>query len=241
MSEQKRSFFDGDPRMLFVFGLVTGVALTMIFSGGFSTPSFASNNGGNRVAANDTAAGAAAGAGAGQPVGELAVANGDDHVRGNLNKAKVVLVEYSDFECPFCNRHHPTMQQIMEDYGDDVAWVWRHFPLSFHPNAQKAAEASECAADQGKFWEMADALTENYDQLNAALYSQLAEEVGLNVNRFQTCLDSGEKAEEVRADMQTGATAGVSGTPATFVNGQLVSGAVPYTSFQQIIDAELGN
>lgn len=240
MSEKKRSFFDGDPRMLFVFGLVTGVALTMIFSGGFSTPTFAGNNGGgnNRVAVTDPAPTAPSG---GEQVGELAVANADDHVRGNLNKAKVVLVEYSDFECPFCNRHHPTMQQIMDDYGDDVAWVWRHFPLSFHQNAQKAAEASECAADQGEFWAMADALTENYDRLSDSLYTQLAEEIGLNMNRFQTCLDSGEKAEDVRADMQTGATAGVSGTPATFVNGQLVSGAVPYTSFQQIIDAELAN
>src|SRR3989338_5570869 len=98
-----------------------------------------------------------------QPSGNIAAApaRADDHVRGNP-KGKVVIIEYSDFECPFCGRHVPTINQILDQYGDDVKFIYRHFPLtSIHPNAQKAGEASECAAEQGKFWEYHDILFAN--------------------------------------------------------------------------------
>lgn len=163
-----------------------------------------------------------------------------DHIRGGKN-AKVTIVEYSDFECPFCSRAHPTIQQVMNEYGDDVRVVYRHFPLSFHPQAQKAAEASECAADQGKFWQFHDVVFENQDlvQGGVAQFKKWAVELGLNASKFNNCLDSGEKAQLVTDDTNEGSALGVTGTPGFFINGQSVVGAQPFSVFKQIIDAEL--
>lgn len=165
-----------------------------------------------------------------------------DHIRGNPDAA-VSVIEYSDFECPFCARNHPTMQQIVDTYGDDVNWVYRHFPLAFHPNAQKAAEASECAAEEGKFWEMADMLMEKgTDNTQLASY---AAAIGLNAAAFKECLDSGKMAAKVQSDMTEGSSAGVSGTPGNIIlkNGtkdsRMVSGAQPFAAFQTIIDEML--
>lgn len=166
--------------------------------------------------------------------------NSDDHVRGNAN-AKVTIVEYSDFECPFCGSAFPTVEQVLAEYGDDVRLVYRHFPLSFHAQAQKAGEASECAADQDKFWEFHDTIFQNQDLLAGGV-TQLktwAKEIGLNSSQFDSCLDSGEKAERVTSDMADGSQFGVTGTPAFFVNGTKIVGAQPFGAFKQIIDAEL--
>ena len=236
-SNKGQGFFDGNPKMIFVFGLVTGIAVTAIFGGGINLPTLNAAGGArgsdDRVVAdfNDTNTGGTAPAAA-----ELAPVTADEHIRGDITKAKVVLVEYSDFECPFCSRHHPSMVQAMEEYGDDIAWVYRHFPLSFHPQARPSALASECAAEQGKFWEYADELFANQDQLGDAYYTQLAGELGLNTGEFTECYESERYADIVDADQATGATAGVSGTPATFVNGVLVSGAVPYSTLQSAIE-----
>lgn len=163
-----------------------------------------------------------------------------DHMRGGEN-AKVTIVEYSDFECPFCARAHPTVKQVMDTYGDDVRIVYRHFPLSFHPQAQKAAEASECAADQGKFWEMHDLMFENQEALASGVtqFKQWAAQLKLNTTKFNSCLDSGEKASIVQAHADEGAALGVTGTPGFFVNGISVVGAQPFSVFKQIIDQEL--
>lgn len=160
----------------------------------------------------------------------------DDHVRGNFN-ASITLIEFSDFECPFCVRHYPTLNKILNDYKGKIRLVYKHFPLRFHPNAQKAAEASECADEQGKFWEYHDKLFENF-QIGYSIenFKKWAKELGLNVNQFNDCLDSGKYAKKVQADSQEGLEKGVNGTPATFVNGQLISGAQPYELFKQIID-----
>lgn len=222
--------------MLYVFGLVSGIALTLLVNTVIPGVNVANTNAPRAAApsvvqpTNDLPEPAA---------GPLAEVTAADHVRGDLKSAKVVLVEYSDFECPFCSRHHPVMQQIMDTYGDDVAWVYRHFPLSFHPEAAPAAIASECAAQQGKFWEYADALIAGQDKLGTAFYTELATQLGLNMNKFNSCLTNPATQALVDEDVQSGSTAGVSGTPATFVNGQLVSGAVPFASFKQMIDAEL--
>ena len=156
--------------------------------------------------------------------GNVKPASKDDHVRGDLAKAQVVLIEYSDFECPFCIRFDPTMQQVMKTYGDKVAWVYRHFPLSFHANAQKEAEASECAAELGgntAFWKYADAI---YSRTKGGgtgfpLTSlvPLAKELGLNEAKFKSCLDSGKYAAKVQSDMDSGQSAGVGCTPATIL------------------------
>lgn len=163
----------------------------------------------------------------------------EDHIRGNKD-AKVTLIEYSDFECPFCKRHTPSMEQALKDFPKDVRVVYRHYPLtSIHPNAQKAAESAECAAKLGgndAFWKMHDKL------FAAAAFSpegfvSMAKEIGLKEADFKKCLDSGEMANRVNADVASGNDSGVEGTPATFINGQLVSGAVPYASMKAQIQA----
>lgn len=158
-----------------------------------------------------------------------------DHVLGNQD-APVTLVEFSDFECPFCERAYPTFKKILENYKYQVRLVYKHFPLGFHPNAQKAAEASECAAEQGKFWEYHDKIFDNQSAgLSVEKFKQWAQDLELDAQKFNDCLDSGKYASQVQSDYQEGVTKGVNGTPATFVNGQLISGAVPYETFEQAI------
>ena len=149
---------------MFLFGLVTGVAIAAIlYAFFFAGP----NAGGTRTANTNTPTVAdttVPTVPAPTIAREPAQVTNDDWVRGDLKKAKVVLVEYSDFECPFCGRHHPTMQSLMNTYGDDIAWVYRHFPLSFHPQAMPAALASECVGEQlgdDGFWAFGDRLFEN--------------------------------------------------------------------------------
>ncbi len=173
-------------------------------------------------------------------IADLTVSD-DEHIKGGKN-AKVTIVEYSDFECPFCKRALPTVNQILDTYGDDVRLVYRHFPLrSIHANAQKAAEASECAADQGKFWEYHDLMFENSTLVAGGIpqFKKWAAELRLNTSTFDNCLDSGEKADDVDEDFATASANGVQGTPAFFINGTSLSGAQPFAAFKTIIDAEL--
>jgi protein-disulfide isomerase len=163
-----------------------------------------------------------------------------DHIKGAVN-AKVTLIEYSDFECPYCTKHRSSLDQAVAEFPNDVQLVYRHFPLSFHANAQKAAEASECAAKQGKFWEMHDKIFEasGAGTMSVDKWKELARGLGLDGAKFDACLDSGETADRVAQNLDEGSYAGVGGTPATFVNGQLVEGAVPYETLKAMIQAEL--
>ncbi|OGZ20366.1 MAG: hypothetical protein A2626_00945 [Candidatus Nealsonbacteria bacterium RIFCSPHIGHO2_01_FULL_38_55] len=163
-----------------------------------------------------------------------------NHIRGDFD-APITLVEFSDFECPFCERHYQTLNKILNDYNGKVRLVYKHFPLGFHPNAQKAAEASECADEQGKFWEYHDKLFENLTASGYSLanFKKWAGDLGLNEREFNDCLDSGKFAQKVQADFQEGSEKEVNGTPATFVNGELISGALPYELFKQAIDGLL--
>jgi len=153
--------------------------------------------------------------------------------------APVTIVEFSDFQCPFCSRLLPTMAEVEKKYGDKVRVVFRQFPLSFHQNAQKAAEASLCAQDQGKFWEMHDAMFGDQNALGVDQLKAKAAGLGMNADKFNKCLDSGEKAAAIQADQKAGAEAGVSGTPAMFVNGRFINGAVPIDQITPIIDDEI--
>ena len=159
-------------------------------------------------------------------------------VRGNP-KAAVTIVEFSDFECPFCVRARPTVKRVRETYGDKVQWAFRHYPLDFHPQAQKAGEAAACAAEQGRFWEMHDLLWDKPTQLQVAQLKQYAGALGLDAQAFAACLDGGRHADFVERDFRAGQEYGVTGTPAFFVNGRLISGAQPFEAFQQVIDDEL--
>jgi protein-disulfide isomerase len=155
------------------------------------------------------------------------------------DNAPITIVEFSDFECPFCSRVNPTLAQVQQNYGDKVRIVFRQFPLAMHPNAQKAAEASLCAHDQGKFWQMHDLMFAQQKELGVDQLKAKASQLGLDTESFNQCLDSGEYADQVRTDMADGTAAGVSGTPAMFVNGVPISGAVPYEQVAAMIDDEL--
>jgi protein-disulfide isomerase len=153
--------------------------------------------------------------------------------------APVTIVEFSDFQCPFCSRLTPTLAEVEKKYGDKIRLVFRQYPLPFHQNAQKAAEASLCAADQGKFWELHDAMFGNQGELGVDQLKAKAASLGLNADKFNKCLDSGEKAAAIQADVKAGSAAGVSGTPAMFINGRFINGAVPLDNITTVIDDEL--
>lgn len=191
-----------------------------------------------------------AGAGAQPTAGKVKPITAADHIRGNKN-AKVTLLEYSDFECSFCKRFTPTINELLEAYGDKIKFVFRHYPLPFHANAQKEAEASECIAELGgndAFWKYYDAIFERTtsDGTGFALdkLGPLASELGVDQQQFQSCLDSGKYEKLVKDTITEGQTAGVSGTPSTFVidskgNSQLVVGAQPIDAFKTAIDKAL--
>ncbi len=167
----------------------------------------------------------------------------DDAVLGD-DDAPITIVEFSDFECPFCGRFHTsTWPELKSKYVDTgkVKFVYRDFPLSFHPQAQKAAEAAECAGEQDKYWEMHELLFSQGVQGGVTSFKQFASQIGLNTGKFNDCLDSGKMVSEIRKDMADGAAVGVQGTPAFYVNGVEVSGAQPFQVFQQIIDGQLAN
>jgi protein-disulfide isomerase len=155
------------------------------------------------------------------------------------DNAKVTIVEFSDFQCPYCGREYPVVEKVMKDYDGKVKLVFRNFPLDFHPFAAKAAEAGACAADQGKFWPMHDKMFGNQEKLTVDDLKGYAKAIGLDSAKFEKCLDSGEKKAVVDEDEKAGQTAGVNGTPAFFINGIFVNGAQPYEQLKQTIDREL--
>jgi protein-disulfide isomerase len=153
--------------------------------------------------------------------------------------APVTIVEFSDFQCPFCGREAPVIERLMKEYDGKVRLVFRHYPLDFHPFAAKAAEAGVCAADQGKFWEIHDKMFANQQKLAVEDLKGYAKAIGLDSVKFDKCLDSGEKKPVVDEDQKAGNQAGVNGTPAFFVNGIFINGAVPYEQIKQTVDREL--
>lgn len=156
-----------------------------------------------------------------------------------MKEGKAVIVEFSDFQCPYCARAVPTIHEIQEAYGDDVEIIFKHFPIPSHSNAQKAAEATECARDQGKFWELHDILYENQRTLDTISLKKYAAEIGLDKTTFNTCLDNGEKTALVKSNFDEGKAKGVTGTPTFFVNGEKVVGAQPFSNFKRLIDPVL--
>ena len=180
----------------------------------------------------------------------LAKITSDDHIRGNMD-APITIVEFSDSECPFCKRFHDSMIQVMEEYGDQARWVYKHAPLdSLHRKSRKEAEALECAAELGGndgFWNFVDRLyeiTPSNDGLNSAELPKIAEYVGLNTNKFENCLESGKYADKVQSNLNEATTAGLRGTPYSVIitkDGQTipVSGAYPFEQMKSMIDSLL--
>ncbi|MBI4021365.1 MAG: thioredoxin domain-containing protein [Candidatus Aenigmarchaeota archaeon] len=175
----------------------------------------------------------------------LAGLEDDDPVDGNP-EAPVTIIEFSDFQCPFCGRFYLETLPGIQNYIADgrVRIIYRDFPLSFHPEAQPAAEAAECAKEQGKFWEFHDKVFENQGAISKSAYIQWAGELGMNVQQFTSCVETGKYRSEVQADFNAGSAAGVSGTPTFFVGpsggqGVKIVGAQPFSTFQVAIDAAL--
>ena len=159
-------------------------------------------------------------------------------VRGPVG-APVTIVEFSDFQCPFCGRVGPTLEQVRKSYPDQVRIVWKHFPLDFHKDAPFAHLASMAADKQGKFWELHDKLFRDPQKIKPENVKQYAREIGLDMGRFEKDLYAPELKQKLDADMAEAKQLGVTGTPGFFVNGRFLSGAKPFDEFAQAIDAEL--
>jgi protein-disulfide isomerase len=183
------------------------------------------------------------------PPAKVDVAQGHLPPLGNTD-AKVTIVEFSDFQCPFCKQFEDnTYPKLYDEYikTNKIKFVFRHYPLiGIHPNAQKAAEASECANEQGKFWDYHDMLFKNQstwsplplaDAINS--FTDYAAQLGLNTTTFRSCLDTDQLAQKVKEDSDDGDKAYVNGTPSFFINGKRLVGAQPFTQIQQLIEQEL--
>ena len=153
--------------------------------------------------------------------------------------AKVTVIEFTDYQCPFCSRANQVLPQIEQAYGKDVRIAVRHLPLNFHKDAHLAAQAAFAAAEQGKFWEFHDKMFENQKALSRADLETYASAVGLNLGKFKAALDSGKFKARVDEELQAASKVGARGTPAFFINGKLVSGAQPFENFKKVIDEEL--
>ncbi len=165
------------------------------------------------------------------------VGTGGRPVRGN-DKAPITIIAFSDYECPFCKRAEPVVEQVRKTYGDKVRYVMRDYPLPFHKDARPAAEAAACANVQGKFWEFHDKLW-TAPSLSSDKLKAIATELALDQKKFDDCMAKQEFKAVIDKDMEDGAAVGVNGTPAFFINGRMLSGAQPFEKFKEIIDEEL--
>jgi protein-disulfide isomerase len=173
------------------------------------------------------------------PVTRVTVSTDGAPSRG-AREAPVILVEFSDFHCPFCKRAQATLKRVLDKYPGKVRHVFRDFPMdSLHPDARRAAEAARCAQDQGKFWEFHDVLFANAPSSSTADLRRYAERVGLDVTTFEGCLSAGGHRATVQRDVDEGERLGVSGTPAFFINGRPLHGAQPLDAFARMIEEEL--
>src|SRR3989442_1515172 len=160
-------------------------------------------------------------------------------VRGGA-KAPVTIVEFSDFQCPYCKKAEAILKDLLRKYNGQIKLAYRDFPLrGLHPQAQLAAEAGRCAEEQGKFWEYHDALLADQSKLDEAGLVKTAQTLGLNEKSFQTCLTGGKFKAQIEQDVQEGTQAGVSGTPGFFINGEFVNGTQTEAEFEKIIEREL--
>ena len=162
----------------------------------------------------------------------------EDPARGP-DAAPVELIEFSDFDCPYCQRATETVERLMEQFEGQIRVVYKDYPLPSHPNAFKAAEAGNCAHEQGRFWELHDAMFARQGELDVDALKGYAAELGLDAEAFDECLDSGRHAATVDRDVRIGMRHGVSSTPTLFLNGRAVLGAAPYETFVEIVREEL--
>ena len=159
--------------------------------------------------------------------------------RGAGAKAPITVIEFSDYECPFCGRAEEVVEQVMKIYGDKVRLVYRDYPLEMHPHARLASEAANCANAQGKFWDYHAKLFKNQRELGEEKLKAYADQVGLDRTKFDQCLSTKPFQAAIDKDLADGAKVGVNGTPAFFINGRMLSGAQPFEKFKEVIEEEL--
>ena len=168
----------------------------------------------------------------------IAVSVDDDPMMG-VKDAPITIVQFAEYQCPYCGKAGESIDRVMEEYAGKVQMVYRDFPLSFHPRAVPAAVAANCAGEQDKYWEMHKLLMSNQRALEEGDLVAHAQTLELDMAKWNTCREDPAQAAEVQADMEAGAEAGVSGTPAFFINGIMLSGALPFEQFKEVIDREL--
>lgn len=248
MGDDKSKGLSMSPKMSFILGLVGGVlvictigffvVLSMLLGGdGISNKT-------TKTTTKPTAAAPAApspsAAPTRPPAGDVPPVTDEDHVRGS---GDVTIIEYSDYECPFCNRFHPSMTRLLDEYEGQVRWVYRHFPLSFHAQAMPSANAAECVAELGgndAFWEFTDELFVNQSALSDSLYEKLAADLGIDGGDFEGCVNERRHQAHITADQSGGSAAGVTGTPGSFIiaadgSATLVPGAIPYEQLEAMV------
>jgi protein-disulfide isomerase len=172
------------------------------------------------------------------PTTKVDVPVGDSPAKGPKS-APVTIVIFSDFQCPFCSRVEPTLAQLEKDYAGKLRFVWKNQPLPFHDKAKPAAEAAMAAGAQGKFWEMHDKLFANQQSLDRATFEKHAQELGLNMEKFKSDLDTHKFEEQIKKDSEEGTKVGANGTPTFFINGYQLVGAQPVDAFKKLIDEQL--
>jgi len=247
MGDDKSSGFSLTPKNSFVLGIVGGilvictigffVVLSMMLSGdGISVKTSKTTTKPTAAAPAPTPSAAPTPA----PAGAVPPITDEDHVRGS---GDVTIIEYSDYECPFCGRFHPSMTRLMDEYEGQIKWVYRHFPLSFHLQAGPAANASECVAGlegNDAFWEYTDELFANQTLLSASYLKSAAEGVGVDGDDFDDCMTNRTYQAHVTSDQAGGSSAGVTGTPGSFIvaadgTATLVPGAIPYEQLEAML------
>lgn len=199
------------------------------------------NNGNVSAKTNNQAVASSTPAPSQAPPKQIQVSLGNGPQEGLAN-APVTIVQFSDYQCPFCEKFNTeTFPQIDEQYikTGKVKFVYRDFPLDFHEFAQKAAESARCAFEQNKFFEYHDIIFKNQSAIAISNLKQYAKDLGLDTAKFNTCLDSGKTAVDVKKDLADGASYGVTGTPTFFINGWILVGAQPFSTFEQAIESEL--
>lgn len=244
-----QGMFDGaSPKLTFMFGIIAGVAVAAIVGLAIYLPKAS----GSKSTKATTSAAATNTNAAAPKFNDVAAVSKDEYILGDKN-AKLTLISYSDLECPYCKTFHPTLKQLLTDYDGKVNVVFRNYPLSFHANAPKEAEAALCVGKLGggdKYWEFIDKIfertTSNGTGFALTALGPLAKEIGVNQTKFQTCLDSGEMTKKVTDDTADGNTGGVTGTPSTLIvdpkTGKTLSGipgAYPLDQAKTFIDQAL--
>ncbi len=228
--KKQKKFITDSPKLNFFFGLIIGIAVVALVGFGITAGKWNNSDTNNsndpeKIAGEQNSE---------APVIDFKISE-NDYVLGSKD-APVKIFEFSDFQCPYCARHHETMHKIVQDYDGKVAWVFKQFPIASHPLALPGALASECAGEQNKFWEMSDVIFENQQSLTAESFDKFAKDLDLDTDAFSACMDEERYKDKIVSDYNSGVEAGVRGTPSNFINNQMIPGAVPYESLKEVID-----